>query len=145
MFTAHSMLNPSLARNQKISCSQHIPCQPFSHHVLTLLSYPQPENLLYADDTDTAKLKLTDFGFAKEVKGELDLSTPCYTPYYVGMSHPLLHGYVTPLITWVCHTPLLRGYVTPLITWVCHTTYYVGMSHPLLRGCWARHSMLHST
>ena len=43
----------------------------------------QPENLLYTDLTSTAKLKLTDFGFAKEVKGQ-SLSTPCYTPYYVG-------------------------------------------------------------
>ena len=29
-------------------------------------------------------LKLTDFGFAKEVKSTLQ--TPCYTPYYVGES-----------------------------------------------------------
>ena len=43
----------------------------------------QPENLLYTDNTNSAKLKLTDFGFAKEVKGQ-SLSTPCYTPYYVG-------------------------------------------------------------
>jgi len=27
--------------------------------------------------------KVGDFGFAKEVKGQ-SLSTPCYTPYYVG-------------------------------------------------------------
>ena len=43
----------------------------------------QPENLLYTDGGGAAKLKLTDFGFAKEVLG-LSLSTPCYTPYYVG-------------------------------------------------------------
>ena len=43
----------------------------------------QPENLLFTDPSGTAKIKLTDFGFAKEVKG-LSLSTPCYTPYYVG-------------------------------------------------------------
>jgi serine/threonine protein kinase len=42
----------------------------------------KPENLLYTDLTSAAKLKLTDFGFAKEVKGQ-SLSTPCYTPYYV--------------------------------------------------------------
>lgn len=53
------------------------------HHLNIAHRDLKPENLLFADDTDTAKLKLTDFGFAKEVKGELDLSTPCYTPYYV--------------------------------------------------------------
>ncbi|CAG0892324.1 unnamed protein product [Cyprideis torosa] len=30
-----------------------------------------------------AKLKLTDFGFAKEILSPLSLQTPCYTPYYV--------------------------------------------------------------
>jgi len=29
-------------------------------------------------------LKLTDFGFAKEVSQKAPLKTPCYTPYYVG-------------------------------------------------------------
>ena len=57
--------------------------------IVTLLPLPsllclQPENLLYTNDTDLGVLKLTDFGFAKEVKGTLQ--TPCYTPYYVGMS-----------------------------------------------------------
>lgn len=42
----------------------------------------KPENLLYTNSSDQATLKLTDFGFAKEVKG-LSLKTPCYTPYYV--------------------------------------------------------------
>lgn len=53
------------------------------HCYFVSLSLLQPENLLYTDRGDSAKLKLTDFGFAKEVKG-LSLSTPCYTPYYVG-------------------------------------------------------------
>ena len=44
----------------------------------------QPENLLFLDNSPGAVLKLTDFGFAKEVKGTL--MTPCYTPYYVGES-----------------------------------------------------------
>lgn len=41
----------------------------------------KPENLLFLDDSPGAVLKLTDFGFAKEVKSTLQ--TPCYTPYYV--------------------------------------------------------------
>ena len=51
--------------------------------LLLLFICLQPENLLYTNDTDAGILKLTDFGFAKEVKGTLQ--TPCYTPYYVGM------------------------------------------------------------
>ena len=42
----------------------------------------QPENLLFLDKSPGSVLKLTDFGFAKEVKSTLQ--TPCYTPYYVG-------------------------------------------------------------
>lgn len=33
---------------------------------------------------DTGVLKLTDFGFAKEISSKVALQTPCYTPYYVG-------------------------------------------------------------
>ncbi|KAL3320244.1 hypothetical protein Ciccas_001076 [Cichlidogyrus casuarinus] len=43
----------------------------------------KPENLLYASDAPDALLKLTDFGFAKELQKDVTLSTPCYTPYYV--------------------------------------------------------------
>lgn len=50
------------------------------------LHFLQPENLLYSDRSPNALLKLTDFGFAKEKTAGLDLKTPCYTPYYVGMS-----------------------------------------------------------
>ncbi|KAK3867793.1 hypothetical protein Pcinc_026772 [Petrolisthes cinctipes] len=32
---------------------------------------------------EVAKLKLTDFGFAKETFSKESLQTPCYTPYYV--------------------------------------------------------------
>ena len=45
-------------------------------------THTQPENLLFSTNSPNARLKLTDFGFAKEVKGTLQ--TPCYTPYYVG-------------------------------------------------------------
>ncbi len=41
----------------------------------------KPENLLLTTNDDTGVIKLTDFGFAKEVN--LGLVTPCYTPYYV--------------------------------------------------------------
>jgi serine/threonine protein kinase len=47
------------------------------------LQLTQPENLLFTDNMDTAAIKLTDFGFAKE-KDQV-LQTPCYTPYYVGV------------------------------------------------------------
>ncbi|XP_024085562.1 MAP kinase-activated protein kinase 2 [Cimex lectularius] len=43
----------------------------------------KPENLLYTLPDETGVLKLTDFGFAKEVCTSDKLQTPCYTPYYV--------------------------------------------------------------
>lgn len=48
----------------------------------------KPENLLYTTaDSQTAELKLTDFGFAKQTDltggTTKALQTPCYTPYYV--------------------------------------------------------------
>lgn len=43
----------------------------------------KPENLLYSKPGDSAVLKLTDFGFAKETTNFNSLQTPCYTPYYV--------------------------------------------------------------
>lgn len=55
----------------------------FMYMYMYVFCIPQPENLLFTDPSSTAKIKLTDFGFAKEVKGQ-SLSTPCYTPYYVG-------------------------------------------------------------
>ncbi|PIO65710.1 kinase domain protein [Teladorsagia circumcincta] len=44
----------------------------------------KPENLLYEDNTPNARLKLTDFGFAKRTDESepLGLATACYTPYY---------------------------------------------------------------
>ncbi|XP_022915000.1 MAP kinase-activated protein kinase 2 [Onthophagus taurus] len=42
----------------------------------------KPENLLYTKQGPQGILKLTDFGFAKEVHTNT-LQTPCYTPYYV--------------------------------------------------------------
>ena len=67
----------------------------------------QPENLLYTDRSDSAKLKLTDFGFAKEVKGQ-SLSTPCYTPYYVGKA--------VNACTWLSCVHVLNTYVQPRST-----------------------------
>ncbi|XP_073999301.1 MAP kinase-activated protein kinase 2 [Rhodnius prolixus] len=43
----------------------------------------KPENLLYTLPDENGVLKLTDFGFAKEVYTHDKLMTPCYTPYYV--------------------------------------------------------------
>ncbi|XP_050527414.1 MAP kinase-activated protein kinase 2 [Daktulosphaira vitifoliae] len=43
----------------------------------------KPENLLYSKPGNDGILKLTDFGFAKEVSQKAPLKTPCYTPYYV--------------------------------------------------------------
>lgn len=43
----------------------------------------KPENLLYTSNEPDAILKLTDFGFAKEINSKATLQTPCYTPYYV--------------------------------------------------------------
>lgn len=43
----------------------------------------KPENLLYSSKDLNAELKLTDFGFAKEINSFKSLQTPCYTPYYV--------------------------------------------------------------
>ena len=72
----------------------------FADTVLSVELFTQPENLLYTDLTSAAKLKLTDFGFAKEVKGQ-SLSTPCYTPYYVGKC---LYMYMYRCIYSVHHT-----------------------------------------
>ena len=53
------------------------------YHLFALF---QPENLLFTSKSPRAILKLTDFGFAKEVSQNLNtLKTPCFTPYYVGM------------------------------------------------------------
>ncbi|CAF1031472.1 unnamed protein product [Didymodactylos carnosus] len=42
------------------------------------------ENLLFTSNEEDAELKLTDFGFAKECSDSTkDLTTPCYSPYYV--------------------------------------------------------------
>lgn len=43
----------------------------------------KPENLLYSSTRPNKMLKLTDFGFAKEINAYKSLQTPCYTPYYV--------------------------------------------------------------
>nr|XP_020485260.1 MAP kinase-activated protein kinase 2-like [Labrus bergylta] len=43
----------------------------------------KPENLLYTSKRPDALLKLTDFGFAKEITTINSLATPCFTPYYV--------------------------------------------------------------
>ncbi|XP_041655695.1 MAP kinase-activated protein kinase 2-like isoform X2 [Cheilinus undulatus] len=43
----------------------------------------KPENLLFTSKKPDALLKLTDFGFAREITRINSLTTPCFTPYYV--------------------------------------------------------------
>lgn len=50
----------------------------------------KPENIMMTDDTDQARIKLIDFGFAKTCLGSRSLETPCYTPYYAA---PEIFGY----------------------------------------------------
>ena len=51
------------------------------HHLGIAHRDLKPENLLLSTNDERAIIKLTDFGFAKEVTQ--GLQTPCYTPYYV--------------------------------------------------------------
>jgi len=39
------------------------------------------QNLLFSDTSETAQLKLVDFGFAK-IKGSQPMQTPCFTLSY---------------------------------------------------------------
>lgn len=62
--------------HQICSAVKHLHSQSIAHRDL------KPENLLLTEQNDVISIiKLTDFGFAKEVN--LGLVTPCYTPYYV--------------------------------------------------------------
>lgn len=56
---------------------KHLHDQNIAHRDL------KPENLLYSSRGPNGILKLTDFGFSKELSGTKSLQTPCYTPYYV--------------------------------------------------------------
>ena len=51
---------------------------------LFLFSF-QPENLLYATDTDDSILKLADFGLSKMLTTDVLMQTVCGTPGYCGM------------------------------------------------------------
>ncbi|KAG1713488.1 hypothetical protein DVH05_001275 [Phytophthora capsici] len=42
----------------------------------------KPENLLYKDETENSAIKIADFGFAKLVTEETNMSTMCGTPGY---------------------------------------------------------------
>lgn len=44
----------------------------------------QPENLLYADKSDDAEIKIADFGLAKLINATEMMETACGTPGYVG-------------------------------------------------------------
>jgi calcium/calmodulin-dependent protein kinase I len=43
----------------------------------------QPENLLYSDKSDTAEIKIADFGLAKLLRESDFMATACGTPGYV--------------------------------------------------------------
>lgn len=42
----------------------------------------KPENLLFESMADSAAVKIADFGFARQICGEKELTTPCFTLYY---------------------------------------------------------------
>jgi len=57
--------------------------------VLSLFLTPKPENLLYASKDEHSMIKITDFGLARWIQGEL-ATTACGTPGYVAPE--ILHG-----------------------------------------------------
>lgn len=72
-----SALSPEVAKVMHQICTAvgHL------HHLGIAHRDLKPENLLLSTNDERAVIKLTDFGFAKEVTQ--GLQTPCYTPYYV--------------------------------------------------------------
>lgn len=68
---------------QEVAKIMHQICSAVGHlHHLGIAHRDlKPENLLLSTNDERAIIKLTDFGFAKEVTQ--GLQTPCYTPYYV--------------------------------------------------------------
>ncbi|XP_067007640.1 ribosomal protein S6 kinase alpha-5 [Anabrus simplex] len=42
----------------------------------------KPENLLFTDDSDTAEIKIVDFGFARLKQEKEPMHTPCFTLHY---------------------------------------------------------------
>jgi mitogen-activated protein kinase-activated protein kinase 2 len=60
---------------QICSAVKHLHSMNIAHRDL------KPENLLLQSNEENSIIKLTDFGFAKQVS--LGLKTPCFTPYYV--------------------------------------------------------------
>ncbi|TGZ62472.1 hypothetical protein CRM22_007430 [Opisthorchis felineus] len=63
--------------HQIASAIHHLHTKSIAHRDL------KPENLLFSSKDPNSPLKLTDFGFAREVTMANSLKTPCYTPYYV--------------------------------------------------------------
>ena len=59
--------------------------RPLALHALSLFILFQPENLLYATDTDDSILKLADFGLSKMLTTDVLMQTVCGTPGYCGM------------------------------------------------------------
>ncbi|OON23690.1 kinase domain protein [Opisthorchis viverrini] len=71
--------------HQIASAIHHLHTKSIAHRDLkaSISITTMPENLLFASKDPNSPLKLTDFGFAREVTMANSLKTPCYTPYYV--------------------------------------------------------------
>lgn len=83
---ARIQARPAAFTEREAACAVRQMCIAL-HHLHNTLGIAhrdvKPENLLYANNSENAALKLTDFGFAKETAGRArSLQTPCYTPYY---------------------------------------------------------------
>lgn len=59
----------------------------------------KPENLLYADEDEMASIKITDFGLARFVQGEM-ATTACGTPNYVAPEIIAGNGYNKEVDYW---------------------------------------------
>ena len=57
-------------------------CVPASNLLFTY--FLQPENLLYADPSENAVLKIADFGLSKMLQDQVNTDTICGTPGYCG-------------------------------------------------------------
>lgn len=58
---------------------------PAYNYLFHIFCFIKPENLLYADQSEQAALKIADFGLSKMLYGEqMNTATVCGTPGYCG-------------------------------------------------------------